>query len=427
MKKLRIAVWHNLPSGGAKRALWDHVSGLIQLGHYVESWGPEVVDKNYLSLDKLCRNHVLPLAPSPRRKSPKVLDWIENIRHTKARIAAMRAHCAACAVEINQGGFDIVFVSSCVAMTVSPIARYVTPPKVLYLQEPNRRCYEALGESPWAGPKLTNRFMSDSLARLTINSIRCQHMRVPMREEIDNATHYDRILANSFYSRESILRAYGLESEVCYLGIDTNFFHPTGEPVEKYIIGLGQLVRHKGAKLAIESLALIPAAQRPKLLWIGNAQGDVSAAELSDLAKKLGVEFELKIMVKDVELISYLSRAVAMIYTSRLEPFGLAPLEAGACGTPVIGLAEGGVRETVVTGENGLLVPAARPEMIASAIRKIIEDPELAARLRGKCREAVLARWKVSDAVERLEAALLDTLESTATRNPKYIFEKGRS
>jgi glycosyltransferase involved in cell wall biosynthesis len=414
MKKLRIAVWYNLPSGGAKCALWDHVSGLIQRGHYLESWCPETADKSYLSLGKLCGNHVLPLARAPYKKMPKFFGFVADYRCIQARIAAMHAHCAACAAEINQGDFDILLASSCADLLASPIARYLNLPKVIYLQEPNRGFYEALEESPWAAPP-----GDSSVARLTKDSIKRQHWRVLMREELDNAARYDRILANSFYSRECILRAYGLESEVCYLGIDTDFFHPTNEPVEKYVIGLGQLLKHKGAKLAIQSLALVPVAQRPKLLWIGNANGNVSATELADLAKKSGVEFELKIMVKDAELISYLSRATAMIYPSRLEPFGLAPLEANACGTPVIGLAEGGVRETVVQGENGLLVPNARPETIAAAIQKIISDPELAAQLRRQCRSTVLARWKTSAAAERLETALLDTLASLTANKTK--------
>jgi glycosyltransferase involved in cell wall biosynthesis len=414
MKKLRIAVWYNLPSGGAKRALWDHVSGLIQRGHYVESWCPETPDKNYLSLGKLCREHVLPLPPCSYKKAPRLFGWVSDDWNARVRIAAMHAHCKACAAEINVGDFDIILVGSCVNLLVSPIARYLDLPKVLYLQEPNRHFYEALEESPWAAPT-----GNPNLARLTRDSIKRQSGRIFMREELDNAKHYDRILANSFYSRECILRAYGLESEVCYLGVDTDFFHPTNEPVEKYVIGLGQLLKHKGAKLAIQSLALIPAAQRPKLLWIGNANGNVSATELADFAKKSGVEFELKIMVKDAELISWLSRATVMIYPSRLEPFGLAPLEANACGTPVIGLTEGGVRETVVHGENGLLVPNARPETIAAAIQKIINDPELAAQLRRQCRPAVLARWKTSAAVERLETALLDTLASLTANKTK--------
>jgi len=250
----------------------------------------------------------------------------------------------ACAAEIDRGGFDIVLVTSCVNLLVSPIGRYLKTPKVLYLQEPNRQYYEALDESPWAGPTPAGDF-SPSLARLTLDSLKRQHGRLFMREELDNGRHYDRILANSFFSRESILRAYGLDSDVCYLGVETDFFKPTNESIQNYVIGLGSLNRHKGAKLAIQSLALIPAGQRPKLLWIGNSSGDTNAAELTGMAKKAGVEFEVKIMVKDAELISYLSRAMAMVYSSRLEPFGLAPLEANACGTPVIALAEGGVRE----------------------------------------------------------------------------------
>ena len=411
MKKLRIAVWHNLPSGGAKRALWDHVSGLIQRGHQVESWCPESADQNYLPLGKLCRDHVLPLAPSPIQYAPKFFRWVAQDRQLRARIAAMRAHCAAAAAEINAGHFDIVLVNSCVNLLASPMARFLHPPKVLYLQEPHRRYYEALDESPWAAPA-----ENLNVLRLSINSLKIQHGRLLMREELNNAGHYDRILANSFFSRESILRAYGLESEVCYLGVDTDFFQPTQEPVEKYVIGLGSLSRHKGAKLAIQALALLPVPQRPKLLWIGNYTGDISAAELMDFAKNSGVELEVKIMVTDAELISSLSRATAMIYSSRLEPFGLAPLEANACGTPVVALAEGGVRETIVSGENGLLVPNARPEMVAAALRKIIEDPELAAQLRRQARATVLSRWKNSAAAERLEAALQDTLASVASR-----------
>ena len=415
---MKIAVWHNLPSGGAKRALWNHVSGLLQRGHAMEAWCPETADKNYLPLSTLCPEHSLPLQPSPYKKAPKLFGWVADARQMRARIAAMRTHTQAAAAEIDRGGFDVVLVNSCVNLIVSPIGRFLKTPRVLYLQEPNRQYYEALDESPWAGPPPGAGEASASVTRLTLNSLKRQHGRLPMREEYDNIRHFDRVLANSFFSRESILRAYGQESDVCYLGVDTDFFKPTNEAVQNYVIGLGSLNRHKGAKLAIQALALVPAAQRPKLLWIGNYAGDTNAAELAALAKQAGVELEVKIMVKDAELISCLSRATVMIYSSRLEPFGLAPLEANACGTPVIALAEGGVRETIVSGENGLLAPNARPETMAAAIGQILNNPQLAAQLRSRARTAVLARWKNSDAVERLEAALQNTLESIAARRP---------
>src|SRR5689334_18846473 len=63
--KVRIAVWHNLPSGGAKRALYDHVRGLIERGHHVEAWSPPTIDRNYLPLESLVPQHVVPLADAP--------------------------------------------------------------------------------------------------------------------------------------------------------------------------------------------------------------------------------------------------------------------------------------------------------------------------------------------------------------------------
>ena len=59
---MRIAVWHNLPSGGGKRALYDHVRGLVTRGHTVEAWCPPSANCEFLSLSSLIREHVVDLA-----------------------------------------------------------------------------------------------------------------------------------------------------------------------------------------------------------------------------------------------------------------------------------------------------------------------------------------------------------------------------
>jgi glycosyltransferase involved in cell wall biosynthesis len=236
---------------------------------------------------------------------------------------------------------------------------------------------------------------------------------VQVREEIDNARHYDRILVNSFFSRENILRAYGLESEVCYLGIDSSLFRPTGEPVENYVIGLGMVGYTKGIDRAIRAVAAIPLPDRPKLVWIGNTAFKKYPGELQQLARELKVDFEIKIMVTDNELVSTLSRAALMLYTSRLEPFGLAPLEANACGVPVVAVPEGGVRETIIHGENGLLAASASPQDIASAILTLLKNPELASAMRAQSRNLVLSRWKLESSIDRLEAALEQTIKTS--------------
>ena len=91
-----------------------------------------------------------------------------------------------------------------------------------------------------------------------------QPMRVQAREEAVNAHAFDRILCNSRFTRESILRIYGREARVCYLGIDTDAFRPTGAAKEGYVIGLGTFGHHKGIDIAIRAVATIDPAARPR-------------------------------------------------------------------------------------------------------------------------------------------------------------------
>jgi hypothetical protein len=65
---MKIAVWHNLPSGGSKRALYDHVRGLVTRGHIVEAWCPQTADPNYLPLRGIVREHILPLDWPPKEQ-----------------------------------------------------------------------------------------------------------------------------------------------------------------------------------------------------------------------------------------------------------------------------------------------------------------------------------------------------------------------
>lgn len=409
-KKLRIAVWHNLPSGGAKRAVWDQVTGLLARGHHIESWCPDSADQNFLSLKTVCPEHVLPVRRAGSPRTLKGFGWLADARWVRQRILAMRDHCAEAAAQIQAGKFDIVYANACYDLTVPAIGRFLNLPKVLSLAEPYRHNYETIRELPWVAPAPRDGETFPNPARLALSSVKLQHRRLQMREEQDNARHYDRILTNSFFSRESVLRAYGLDSEVCYLGIDTDKFHPVDVPVEKYLMGFGAVDVQKGVGRAIEALGCVRRDLRPKLLWVGNNANHEYVTQVSRRAAELGVEFEVRVMVNDDELISLLGRAAAVFYTSWLEPFGLAPLEANACGTPVIAIAEGGVRETIVDGENGLLMPNADPHRMAAVVEKFLTDPVLAARLRSRARTAVLAKWSKAAAAARLEEVLYKSL-----------------
>jgi glycosyltransferase involved in cell wall biosynthesis len=406
MGKLRIAVWHNLPSGGAKRALWQAIEGLLKLGHHIEAWCPSTADQKYLPLGGLCQEHILPVTLPADKRSLPLMGWLADSRTMQARIAAMREHCRESAGQINAGGFDILLANSCRSFTVPSIARYIKIPKAMIIGEPSRRMFEALPEFIWAAPVPRSDQQTTSMSKLFRTTLKLASVRLEMREEIENAKHFDRLLTFSRFAREGIARAYGIDAGVWYCGIDTGQFHPTDEARGNYVIGLGAVHHHKGVDRAIRAVGMIAAPQRPKLIWVGNDSHASTTRAYQDLAKSLGVDFEIKVMVPDQELISLLRRAAVMLYTSRLEPFGLAPLEANACGTPVVAIAEGGVRESIVPGENGLLADDARPETVAAVLRGLLENPARLAELRQKCRAAVEARWSMAGGVERLETAL---------------------
>ena len=115
-------------------------------------------------------------------------------------------------------------------------------------------------------------------------------------------------------------------------------------------------------------------------------------------------------MVPDSDLVDILSRASVMVYTPQLEPFGFAPLEANACGTPVVAIAEGGIRETIKDGINGFLVNNDDPQALGNSITRLLDDHELSARMSATSREYVLQHWQWKNAIDRLEADLQSTV-----------------
>jgi glycosyltransferase involved in cell wall biosynthesis len=399
---MRIALWHNLPSGGGKRALYDQVRGLLARGHSVEAWCPPTADREYLPVANLITEHVVPLA----QVSKPSFGRLGRLSEMRLRLRAMDEHCRLSAAQIAGGGFDLLLVHPCTFFRTVSIARHVQIPSVLYLQEPYRWLYEAMPSPPWMALSMEGKsgrleYYRESLVDL----VDVQARRVQVRQEVVNARAFDRILVNSFYSRESVLRAYGLDAHVCYLGIDATLFVDQGRPRERLVIGVGAFVPEKNVHLVIEALGLM--ADPPHLLWIGNVAIDTYVEELRALAKKCGVPFSPRVRISDVDLVGALNQAAAMVYAPRLEPFGYAPLEANACGVPIVAVAEGGVRETVQDGINGILTTSV-PCQIAEAVNRVLADGQLASTLASNGKRLVHDRWSLEMAADRLESQLMD-------------------
>lgn len=416
---MRIAVWHNLPSGGAKRALYEQVKGLSRRGHTIEAWCPSSADSEYLPLRDLVAEHVIPFVWEDAPAVGRFANLMYPFRSVRSKLAAMERNCALAAEQIAAGGFDLLFSNSCMYFRAPPIGRMVGQlPKVLYLQEPFRWLYEALPTLPWviAGPTLAPQppLRLRNARGMLRDWIRLQGLRLQANEERSNAASFDQILVNSLFSRESVLRAYGLDAEVSGLGIASELFRTTGEPRERFVVGVGSETFEKGVDIAIRAIASIAKAKRPPLVWIANLTSHWYHEEMQSLAHTLEVDFDVRTRIADAELVSLLNRAALMIYTSRLEPLGLAPLEANACGTPVVAVAEGGVRETIRHLENGLLVLGRDPAALGRAVLTLLEHTELARRLGSRGREQVQTNWTWEAAIDRLEERLQSAMTVVA-------------
>lgn len=409
---MKIAVWHNLPSGGGKRALYYHVRGLVGRGHELACWSLDTADHSYLPLSEFAPERIIASESKDRSRERFTGRWSRSYNEAVGRMRAFDEACQRCAREIEAGDFDLLFANSALYYNVPYVMRHLRMKKVLYLQEPCRFMYEARPILPWvsSAPEDLGHAHLFQPRRFLADYPNLQTLRLQAKQEWLNAHACDRILVNSYFSRESILRAYGVDAKVCYLGVDTTLFRDLGLRRERFVVGLGSFDPVKGIDLAVKSVALLP-EPRPPLVWIANSGNEVYKNTISELARSLGVELRIQTAISDAELVATLNRAALLLYTSRLEPFGFAPLEANACGLPVVGIAEGGIRETVQDGVNGFLVEP-EAESIARAASRLLQNPALASQMGEKAAANVRLSWDVESSIDRLETILLQVVST---------------
>jgi glycosyltransferase involved in cell wall biosynthesis len=397
---MKIAVWHNLPGGGGKRALFNHIKALKERGHYLEAWTTDSASQDYFPLSELIKEHCKPINIELRKiskvKSP--------IKQTLKIIRLLKKHCKECVEEIEKAGFDLIFANSCTLTYMPYIGLFAKIPVVVYLGEPNRLLYEASDSmNIWELPAFD--FSIRGINRIRKDLFLTYSRRIQMREEIRAAKSCYRILVNSLFSRESIKRAYGIDSEVCYLGIDEKQFHDNKDLIKKpFVTGMGRISKSKNVEMAIRIISKISIEKRPQLKWISNGFVPDYYDAIISLAKNLNVNFVPLIDLPDKKLTEVLGEAAVMICTSHLEPFGFAPIEANMCGTSVVSISEGGFRESIQHQMNGLLVNSSQIDEMANFILLFTTDLKYAKQMGQQARTHVLKYWnweKMSDNIEK--------------------------
>jgi D-inositol-3-phosphate glycosyltransferase len=179
-------------------------------------------------------------------------------------------------------------------------------------------------------------------------------------------------------------------------GVDVERFRPVGDAEPRStslrrLVVVSRLVERKGIGNAIAALPRVPHAE---LVIAGgpsaeDVAADPQASRLDALARRLGVgdRVAFRGRVDHDRLPRLLRSADAVVCVPWYEPFGIVPLEAMACGVPVIASAVGGLVDTVVDGVTGVHVPPREPSAVARAACELLDDPA-----RARCLGAAGAR-----------------------------------
>jgi glycosyltransferase involved in cell wall biosynthesis len=248
--------------------------------------------------------------------------------------------------QFDLSGYDLVISSShCVAKSVirAPHARHVC-----YCHTPMRYAWDQF--DAYLGPDRVGRVAS-RLARPVMAAL--------ARWDRRTAGRVDRYVANSQHVARRIRRYYNREAVVVYPPVDTAFYHPDSTVPETSMLMVTALVPYKRVDLAIE------ACRRANVPL--HIVGDGPERGRLERFAGAGVQF---LGVQHGEKLRALYRAAAAVLQPGEEDFGIVPVEAQACGRPVVALGRGGALETVEDGITGVLVREPTVEAFADGVRR---------------------------------------------------------
>jgi glycosyltransferase involved in cell wall biosynthesis len=395
---VRIAVYHDLPSGGAKRTLQEFVRRL-SARHQIGVFTLGSADHEFADVRPwVAEHHVTPFTPLPLLSSP--FGRLNQLLRS-ADLHRLQSLGRLIARQIDEGGYDVAFVHPCRFEQSPSVLRYLRrTPSVYYCQEALRLLYEPMPPRPSDDAAIGRRRLLNRVDPLP--ALYRSRLRAVDRA---NALGANLVLVNSRFMAGTVRGVYGVEARVSYLGVDIDHFRPLGLERQPFVLSVGSLTPLKGFDFLIQALGRCTSPRPPRLVIVSNFANGPEHRYLVQLASERGVEVEFVGDATEDDLVRLYNAASVVAYAPVREPFGLVPLESMACATPVVGVAEGGVPESVIDGRTGLLT-LRDPAPFAAAVQRIIADASLARRLGEAGRAHVSREWTWERAVDRLETHL---------------------
>ncbi len=240
--------------------------------------------------------------------------------------------------------YDLVISSSscCAKGVITP--PYV--PHVAFIHSPMRYAWDLFFDYRKSSGKLTRFFMNRWIPSLRL-------------WDYVSSQRIDTIIANSNFIARRIKKFWNRDARTIYLPVDVSRFNPSENDREDFYVAFSRLVPYKRIDLAISSCKKLGR----KLVVIGGG------SEMDNLKKLAGNDSNITFLGRapDDVLEQHLQKCKALLFCAE-EDFGFVPLEAQACGAPVIAFGRGGARETVVENKTGVFFAKQETDSLCEAI-----------------------------------------------------------
>lgn len=326
VKLMKIAVFHNLKKGGAKRALFE-IAKRLSINNDVDLFTINSADNNYLNFKKFIKKEYIFKIKLPR--SFLLLQFFIYYKLPKLYKKIAK--------KIDKLNYDFVFINHDF-LTKSPyLIQFLKTPSFYLCHEPPREFYDQ------------QNLFSTNFKYKIIN-----FMRLPLKFiDISNVKKVSFLLANSHFSKKKLENTYKRKAIILKLGVDTEKFNIKKGEKSDFFLTVGALALFKGYDFLIKSISRLP--KKLKFPIVAVADGGRDKRKIFELAKKLNVKLIIKKNIKDSQLIDLYNNASLFLYAGCQEPLGLSVLEAMACGLPIVAVKEGGVKELFYKNYKGLV------------------------------------------------------------------------
>lgn len=361
---MKIAIFHELHQGGARRAV-NEIAQVLKKNNDVDLY---LVDKEEDKNEKTFFSKIFFYKFIPKKWSGG--NWKVKLYKDTVELYQLYKLHKKIAQEIDEKEYDVVFIHPSQFTQAPFLLRFLKTRKVYYCEEPLRIAYESTFKIA---------------AKLNPGKKSYELLNRWIRKYIDkrNISCADIVIANSKHTQGNIKQAYGLKSVVGYLGVNEKIFYPRQLKKDIDVLFIGSQEEIDGYGLFVHTIASmkkkpIVKTHIPGKDWIAN----------------------------DEEFSKLYARSKIVLALSYNEPFGLIPLEAMACGVPVIAMSEGGYKETVVNNKTGYLV-SRDAQSLSEKISFLLSHEKERSEMGKNARSHILKHWTWEKRVGELGKLLL--------------------